>query len=54
VNAQLTTVTHTYDWTALTDDKRIEKARATTSDMLRSSLDKLAVLARELDAGNDA
>jgi uncharacterized protein YndB with AHSA1/START domain len=54
VNAQLTTVTHTYDWTALTDEKRIEKARSTTPDMLRASLDKLAVLARELDAGNDA
>jgi uncharacterized protein YndB with AHSA1/START domain len=54
VNAALTTVTHTYDWTALTDAKRIEKAQSTTPDMLRASLDKLAVLARELDAGNDA
>jgi uncharacterized protein YndB with AHSA1/START domain len=54
VNASLTTVTHTYDWSALTDAKRIEKAQSTTPDMLRASLDKLAVLARELDAGNDA
>jgi uncharacterized protein YndB with AHSA1/START domain len=54
VNASLTTVTHTYDWSALTDTKRIEKAQSTTPDMLRASLDKLAVLARELDAGNDA
>jgi uncharacterized protein YndB with AHSA1/START domain len=46
VTATLTTVTHTYDWTALTDQKRIERARATTPDALRASLDKLAVLAQ--------
>jgi uncharacterized protein YndB with AHSA1/START domain len=53
VSASLTSVTHTYDWTALTDATRMIRARATTPDMLRASLDKLAVLARELDAGND-
>ncbi|OBF61083.1 polyketide cyclase [Mycobacterium sp. 852002-51971_SCH5477799-a] len=46
VNAELTTVTHTYDWTALTDANRIERARATTPDMLRESMDNLAVLAQ--------
>ena len=35
VNAELTTVTHTYDWTALTDPNRLQRARATTPDMLR-------------------
>ncbi len=54
VSASLTSVTHTYDWTELTDTVRMTRARATTPDMLRASLDKLAVLARELDAGNDA
>jgi len=49
VTATLTTVTHTYDWTALTDPKRIERARATTPDKLRASLDRLAVLAQASD-----
>lgn len=46
INPTLTTVTHTYDWTALTDPSRIERARATTPDMLRESMDKLALLAQ--------
>jgi uncharacterized protein YndB with AHSA1/START domain len=46
VTNSLTTVTHTYDWTALTDQKRIERARATTPEKLRESLDRLAVLAQ--------
>jgi uncharacterized protein YndB with AHSA1/START domain len=40
-----TRVTHTYDWTELTDDKRVPRARATTADMLLASLDRLAALA---------
>jgi hypothetical protein len=40
-----TKVTHTYDWTELTDEKRLPRARATTPDRLRASLDRLAVLA---------
>lgn len=40
-----TRVTHTYDWTDLTDDKRIPRAQATTADRLRASLDRLADLA---------
>lgn len=43
----LTSVTHTYDWTALTDTTRLERARATTPEKLRASLDRLAELARD-------
>jgi hypothetical protein len=50
VNAELTTVTHTYDWTALADPTRLERARATTPDMLRESMDRLAVVAQNADA----
>ena len=46
VNNTLTKVTHTYDWTALTDSTRLIRARATTADMLRESLDRLARLAQ--------
>jgi hypothetical protein len=46
VNPALTSVTHTYDWTALTDRNRLEKARSTTPEMLRESMDRLAVLAQ--------
>jgi uncharacterized protein YndB with AHSA1/START domain len=52
VNAELTTVTHTYDWTALTDIARLERARATTPDMLRDSMDRLAVVAQASDTGS--
>lgn len=40
-----TLVTHTYDWTNLTDETRIPRARATTEDKLRASLDRLAEVA---------
>jgi uncharacterized protein YndB with AHSA1/START domain len=40
-----TRATHTYDWTQLTDEKRLARARSTTADMLRASLDRLADLA---------
>jgi uncharacterized protein YndB with AHSA1/START domain len=46
INSTLTNVTHTYDWTLLTDKMRLEKARATTPEMLRESMDKLAMLAQ--------
>ncbi|MEE6179851.1 SRPBCC family protein [Mycobacterium sp. 050134] len=49
VNAGLTSVTHTYDWTALTDTARLERARSTTPEMLRESMDRLAVLAQTTD-----
>lgn len=41
-----TLVTHTYDWTQLTEPPaRIERARSTTPDKLRASIDRLAELA---------
>jgi uncharacterized protein YndB with AHSA1/START domain len=40
-----TLVTHTYDWTELTDETRLARARATTADKLRASLDRLADVA---------
>jgi uncharacterized protein YndB with AHSA1/START domain len=39
-----TLVTHTYDWTRLADEQRVPRARATTCDRLRASLDRLAAL----------
>jgi uncharacterized protein YndB with AHSA1/START domain len=45
VDETRTRVTHAYDWSQLTDEKRIARARATTSAKLRASLDKLAELA---------
>jgi uncharacterized protein YndB with AHSA1/START domain len=39
-----TLVTHTYDWTELTDASRLDRARATTPDRLQASLDRLAAL----------
>ena len=45
VNETQTRVTHTYDWTRLTDEKRLVRARGTTEDKLRASLDRLAELA---------
>ncbi|WP_156686076.1 SRPBCC family protein [Mycobacterium sp. Marseille-P9652] len=49
INPTLTSVTHTYDWTALTDSARLERARATTPEMLRASMDRLATLAQASD-----
>src|SRR5262249_18018542 len=46
ITTSLTNVTHTYDWTALTDSARLATARSMTADMLRDSMDKLAVLAQ--------
>jgi uncharacterized protein YndB with AHSA1/START domain len=40
-----TRVTHTYDWTRLTDGNRLPVARAMTRDRLLASLDRLASLA---------
>ncbi|BBY07595.1 SRPBCC family protein [Mycobacterium noviomagense] len=40
-----TRVTHTYDWTQLTDRNRIPRARRTAPDKLRASLDRLAEIA---------
>jgi uncharacterized protein YndB with AHSA1/START domain len=45
IDSSRTRVTHTYDWTRLTDEKRFPRARATTADKLQASLDRLAALA---------
>ena len=44
IDAARTRVTHTYDWTELTDEGRFERARSTTADKLQASLDRLAAL----------
>jgi uncharacterized protein YndB with AHSA1/START domain len=46
-----TRVTHTYDWTRLTDENRLPRARATTAEKLRASLDRLAELAESPPLG---
>jgi uncharacterized protein YndB with AHSA1/START domain len=45
IDASHTLVTHTYDWTDLTDEGRIPRAQATTTESLQASLDRLAALA---------
>ena len=45
VDASRTLVTHTYDWTHLTEERRLRRAEATTPSMLEASLDRLAALA---------
>ena len=45
IDATRTRVTHTYDWTNLTDETRFERARSTTPDKLHASLIRLATLA---------
>lgn len=45
IDRSQTRVTHTYDWTELTDEKRLTRARATTSDRLDASVERLAALA---------
>jgi hypothetical protein len=47
IDSSHTQVTHTYDWTQLTDPERLPRARATTADKLRASLDRLAALAEQ-------
>ncbi|MEV6275501.1 SRPBCC family protein [Nocardia sp. NPDC051832] len=47
LDEQRTLVTHTYDWTRLTDENRLPRARATTPDKLQASVDRLAELAEK-------
>lgn len=47
IDSSRTRVTHTYDWTRLTDQKRLSRARATTTDKLQASVDRLAALAEQ-------
>lgn len=44
-------VTQTYDWSRLSDPKRMERARSTTPERLRASLDRLAALAESRHQG---
>jgi len=45
VDDSRTRVTHTYDWSALTDENRLQRARDTTADKLLASIERLAALA---------
>ncbi|GGN32539.1 uncharacterized protein YndB with AHSA1/START domain [Actinoplanes campanulatus] len=47
VDATHTRVTHTYDWTELTDERRFPRARATTGERLQASVDRLATVAED-------
>ena len=44
IDSSRTRVTHTYDWTELTDEGRFARARATTAEKLQGSLDRLGAL----------
>jgi uncharacterized protein YndB with AHSA1/START domain len=44
VDDSATLVRHTYDWTNLSDPKRLVRARATTAERLGASVDRLANL----------
>lgn len=45
VDASTTRVTHTYDWSNLRDENRFARARATTTERLMDSIDRLAAIA---------
>src|SRR4051794_34157217 len=45
IDSSRTRVTHTYDWTRLTDEERFPRAHATTADKLQASLIRLAAIA---------
>src|SRR6266852_8449613 len=45
IDSSRTLVTHTYDWTQLTDEGRLPRARATTAEKLQASLARLGALA---------
>jgi uncharacterized protein YndB with AHSA1/START domain len=47
IDSDHTVVTHTYDWTQLTDPGRFARAQATTESKLQASLDGLAALAEQ-------
>lgn len=54
VGKSMTKVTHTYDWSELTDEKRFARARSTTPAMLQASVDRLAALAETEAQGRSA
>ena len=45
ISPSRTRVTHTYDWSRLSDEKRLRRARATSADKLQASLDRLGAAA---------
>ena len=45
IDSSRTLVTHTYDWTHLTDTRRLPRARSITADKLEPSLNRLASIA---------
>ncbi len=47
VDDSTTEVTHTYDWTELTDETRFERARSYTQEALLSSVNRLALKAED-------
>lgn len=47
-----TRVTHSYDWSQLTDPKRLERARRTDSQALLSSVQRLAGVAEAAGSGD--
>lgn len=49
IDVSRTRVTHIYDWSELTDEKRFARARAITDDKLQASLDRLAAVAEKND-----
>ena len=51
IDEERTRVTHTYDWTDLMDRSRFPRARATTVERLSASLERLAQIAENDEAG---
>lgn len=47
IDSAHTRVTHTYDWTQLTDEGRFARAKATSANNLQASLNRLATLAEQ-------
>lgn len=45
IDSSLTRVTHTYDWSQLSDEKRLRRARETSADNLKASLERLGTAA---------
>lgn len=41
-------VTHTYDWSQLTDEARVDRARRTSAEMLAASIGRLKLLAESV------
>lgn len=53
IDNECSLVIHTYDWTELEDESRYERARATTSDRLAASIDRLAALVESEPGASD-